>query len=133
MVFIEFIAVIFVILFLEKRKTNNVNKKVAEMTARGEFDPKDYNLFNKLWQDAFYDWQHDRKLFPKEYWSYFERNEKARDKYIVGIVSKQEMETGHKPVLCDPYYNRDTFNPFGYFKPYEEKIRIYNETGKMYY
>lgn len=132
MVIIELIAVIFVILFIEKRKNNNSNKKIAEMKARGEFDSKNYQFFERAWQDASYDWLNERKLYPKEYWSYLERNPEALKIYKSGIVGKQEMEAGYKPVLCNPYYDKHTFDPFQSFNAYKEKIRIYNETGKFY-
>lgn len=93
----------------------------------------DFNKFHMLWSDAADDWAHDRKMFPKEYWAYLERNEKARNAYIEGLVGKQEMELGLKPVLCSPYYNKDTFDPFGMFNSYKEKIKIFNETGRLYF
>lgn len=125
---------IFLILFLnDKSKTVKANKKVAEMDARGEFDPQDYNKFSMLWQDAAYDWEGERKMFPKEYWAYFERNDKARQAYIQGLVGKQEMEAGRKPILSG-YYDKHTYNPFGMFNSqYAEKIKIFNETGRMYF
>ena len=133
MVLVELLAVIFVLWLADRRKTAKANKKVAEMPARGEFIAKNYSFFNKAWQDASYDWSGERKMFPKEYWAYFERNDKARAAYIEGLVGQQEMNSGYKPVLCDPYYNKYTFDPFGVFESYKEKIKIFYETGKFYY
>jgi len=63
----------------DKHKTVKINQKVSAMNARGEFLPQDYNKFYTLWNDATNDWIHERKMFPKEYWAYFERNENAKN------------------------------------------------------
>ena len=117
----------------DKRKTSKINQKAFVMTARGEFLTQDYNKFYTLWNDASEDWIHGRKMFPKEYWAYFERNEKAKNAYIEGLVGQQEMKEGLKPILHDAIYNKNTFNPFGMFEIYKDKIKEYNETGRLQY
>jgi hypothetical protein len=117
----------------DSRKKAHANKKISEMSARGEFLNKNYQLFNKAWQDAEDDWQHDRKLFPKEYQAYLERNPEAKKSYIEGLVGEQEKKAGNKPVLSPAYYDKNTFNPFGNFNTYKDKIKEYNETGKLYF
>jgi len=117
----------------DKHKATKINRKVSAMNARGEFLPQNYSKFNAFWDAAADDWIHDRKMFPKEYWAYFERNEKAKNAYIEGLVGQQEMKEGLKPVLHNATYNKDTFDPFGVFDSYKEKIKEYNETGKLYF
>ena len=123
-----------VVLFADdKRKTCIANQKVSEMDARGEFLHKDYSRFRQIWSDVDNDWANDRKLFPKEYWAYFDYHKDAKTAYVQGLVGQQEMKEGLKPVLCPPYYNKNTFNPFGAFDEYRKKIKEYNETGKTQY
>jgi len=117
----------------DKRKTAKVNKKVAEMTARGEFISKNYQFFNKAWQDAEDDWRNDRKMFPKEYQAYLERNPEAKKSYIEGLVGEQETKAGYKPVLCPSQYDKNTFDPFKQFDKYKEKADEYNGTGRLRY
>lgn len=117
----------------DKRKTNKINRKVSAMNARGEFLNKNYQLFNRSWQDAEDDWRHDRKMFPKEYQAYLERNPEAKKSYIEGLVGEQETKAGNKPVLSPAYYDKNTFNPFGKFDSYKDKIEEYNETWKLYF
>ena len=117
----------------DKRKTAKANKKVAEMAARGEFISKNYQFFNRAWQDAEDDWRHDRKMFPKEYQSYLEHNPEAKKSYIEGIVGDQETKAGYKPVLCPPTYDKNTFDPFRQFDQYKDKAVEYNETGRLRY
>lgn len=133
MVLVGFIAVMFILWLDDRRKAAKVNKKVSEMTARGEFINKNYQFFNKAWQDAEDDWQHDRKMFPKEYCAYLERNPEAKKSYIEGIVGEQETKAGYKPVLCPLQYDKSTFDPFKQFDRYKEKVKEYNETGRLYY
>ena len=128
-----FLVCLVALLIEDKRKTAKVNKKVAEMTARGEFIAKNYNFFNKAWQDAEDDWRHDRKMFPKEYQAYLERNPEAKKSYIEGLVGEQETKAGYKPVLCPPMYDKNTFDSFRQFDQYKEKAEEYTETGRLRY
>ena len=117
----------------DKHKTVKINQKVSAMNARGEFLPQDYSKFYTLWNDATNDWIHERKMFPREYWAYFERNENAKNAYIEGLVGQQEIKEGVKPILHGGIYDKNTFNPFGMFESYKDKIKKYNETGRLCY
>jgi len=116
----------------DSHKTAKANGKVSSMIARGEFLNKNYQFFNHAWQDAEDDWRHDRKMFPKEYQAYLERNPEAKKSYIEGLVGELETKAGNKPVLSPAYYDKNTFDPFRKFDLYKEKIKEYNETGKLY-
>ena len=85
MVLLQLIAIIVCLILNDRYKTAQANKKINAMIARGEFRNQNYQLFNKAWQDAEYDWQHDRKMFPEEYRAYLERNPEAKKSYIVGL------------------------------------------------
>lgn len=117
----------------DSHKTAKANRKVSAMSARGEFLNKNYQFFNRAWQDAEDDWRHDRKMFPKEYQAYLERNPEAKKSYIEGIVGEQETKAGCKPVICPAQYDKSSFNPFRKFNSYKDKINEYNKTGKLYY
>jgi len=102
--------------------------------AQGAFLPYDLNKHHMIWQDVYRDWDGEKKLFPTEYHAYFARNKEALEKYMVGLVSIQEIAEGRKPVLCVGTYNKFTFSPFhGFHYLYDEKIKIFNETGVFYY
>lgn len=131
------VGLILIILYLildDKYKTYKSNKKINAMISRGEFRSQNYQLFNKAWQDAENDWQHDRKMFPKESCAYLEKNPEAKKAYIEGLVGEKETKAGCKPVLCSAQYDKNTFDPFRKFNSsYKDKIKEYNETGKMQY
>ena len=133
MVLLQLIAIIVCLILNDRHKTAQANKKINAMIARGEFRNQNYQLFNKAWQDAEYDWQHDRKMFPEEYRAYLERNPEAKKSYIVGLVGEQETKAGCKPVLCPPSYDKNTFDPFRQFGGYKDKIKTFNETGRLDY
>lgn len=118
----------------DSHKAAKANRKISEMSARGEFLNKNYQFFNRAWQDVEDDWQHVRKMFPKEYQAYLERNPEAKKSYIEGIVGEQETKAGNKPVLSPAYYDKNKFDPFGNFNSsYKEKIDEYNGSGKLYF
>jgi len=133
MVLLQLIAIIVCLILNDRYKAAQATKKINAMIARGEFLNKNYKLFDKAWQDAEYDWQHERKMFPKDCCAYLERNPEAKKSYIAGLVGEQEAKAGCKPVLSPAYYDKNTFDPFGKFNTYKDKIAQYNETGRLDY
>lgn len=109
------------------------HKRAAEYRDQGgfrRFPSEDYHL--KLIDDYERDWKGERKVFPKEYHAYFEKNQEARFVYEIALAQKQEEAEGFKPYPVFTY-NRYTFNPFSHFHyRYDEKIKIFNEKGIYY-
>lgn len=130
---IGFIVVAIIVLLIDGSKTAKAHKKTAEMKENGAFLPASDLRFSEIYQDMCRDWNEDRKLYPKEYWGYLERNDEARNEYSAGLTCQQEIKEGYQPTLCIGTYNKHTYDPFSFFRPYEKYIDIFNKTGKMYY
>lgn len=133
MALVELIVIIVVLFLIEQSRTAKSNKKVNEMVKNGAFLEQSWPRFHMIYSDMYDDWNGERKLYPKEYWTYMERNNKAVGAYAGALASQQEIKEGRRPSLCIGTYNKNTYDPFGMFNSqYTEKIKIFNETGKFY-
>ena len=105
------------------------------VNARGGLDPIDYTKHNMFEQDFYRDWNGERKNFRKDYIPYLEKNPKALASYIFHLAQHEEWMRGLRPVEAPIDYDKRTFNALARFdgSRYGEYIRIYNQTGIMYY
>lgn len=109
------------------------SRMTANALARGAYRPSN-DKFDMYVQDAYDDWKSEKKLFPKEYRKYLARNPDARREYMFALVSKREVDEGYYPTCIVGTFDCSTFDPFaGFNHRYLEKIKIFNETGKLYY
>lgn len=133
MYFLAIIAIIFCLVKDSNRK-EKLKKAYERMVDEGVFLPKNPQKSSMINQDIWYDWHGDKELFPKEYINYFEKNTQALIKYIMALQCREEIKLGYQPSYCLGSYNKHTYNPFKNFNTlYQEKIKIFNETGKYYY
>jgi len=116
------------------KKDYTMKQKCKTMHDQGAFRPTDYQRFHMIHSDMFNDWYlGERKFYPKEYEAYFERNDKARADYTGCLTSQQEAKEGLRPVLAMTF-NRFTYDPFeGFHYNYDNYIKIFNETGRLYF
>lgn len=131
------IVVLIIVLFLvveNKSHTNDINENCKRLEEQGAFLEVDYRRNDMIRQDIMEDWRNEKKMFPEEYVKYLEMNPNAFKRYVIGLISKIEIEEGLQPQFCVGVYNKNTYVPFSSFHYlYDEKIKIYNETGKYYY
>lgn len=82
-------------------------------------------------QDVINDWHSgERKYFPKEYWRYLELNKNARIQYYSLYSDYLCYKAGVKGVPKD----YDWEHPMkGFENANLENIKIFNETGKIYF
>lgn len=112
-----------------------VKRNVERMEAQGAFLPRDYQRDNILFQEYLQNWVYDGgTLIPKEYHEYFHQNPKAVAIYCIALAQEQQIKEGLSPTMCPGTYNKFTYDPFRTFKSnYEEKIKLYEETGRVYF
>lgn len=112
------------------------NKKCQEdARLRQAFRDTDYIKQGMWYQDFCDDWfRGEKKYVPKKYHEYFKRNKKAAYQYLLALTSEKELRAGLRPSLAPGTFDIRTYNPFEGFKyQYEEKVNIFNETGKYYW
>lgn len=115
-------------------KNAQSKKKCEQLRNQGAFLKRDYQRNDMLFQDYWMDWfAGEGEFVPKEYHAYFHRNPEAAKEYIAALTSAQLIREGLAPIYCIGLYNKNTYDAFGRFNSlYREKIKIFNETGKLY-
>ena len=85
-------------IWLHDRKVKKDRQaKVDEIGRRGIFDPMSEQVHVRFSYDFFRDWEGERKLVPREYVAYLERNRKALNCYANSWISEQEFNAGYRP------------------------------------
>lgn len=90
----------------------------------------DFISHGKISEAVNADWKNGRNLFPREYVAYFEVNPAARDIYIDSFVYAAETEFGFRPLLKFGCVYTDPFESFKTL--YSVRIRLFNDTGRLY-
>ena len=129
------LVIVIYFLFKSASESAESKKKCAQLVDQGAFWKRDYERNNILFHDYYMDWfAGEGEFVPKEYHDYFRRNKEAAIMHTKALTSAQLIKEGLSPIWCGGLYNKYTFEPFGAFNHlYKDKIKIFNETGKLYF
>ena len=121
-------------IWLHDRKVKKDRQaKVDEIGRRGIFDPMSEQVHVRFSYDFFRDWEGERKLVPREYVAYLERNRKALNCYANSWISEQEFNAGYRPFHSSFAYDKRNFKPYAVFEnQYLWRIKELNENGLYY-
>lgn len=117
------------------RESYTIARNTNIALAKGHFDRMDCATHNRIYQDYLDDWKGERKKFSENDIPYLEKNRTALTKYIMSQTWMEEKRRGLLPYgIAVVVYDKRTFNPIAdFYKMYGEKIKIFNETGRVYY
>lgn len=134
MALLAFLVLALFIWLADLNQTAKMKEKYEEMKERGSFDDRDNEREHIIWQDMYSDWYNEKKMFPEEYQAYLRMNKTALRGYVAALTSDQEMKEGLYPMGVIGSYNKYTYDPFKAFhSAYDDLIKIYNETGVLYF
>jgi hypothetical protein len=98
-------------------KRTNVNRKVAEMEARGCFKHTNYDYENLVKDVVIEDWNSgSRELYPKILIPFFEKNAGALFGYQDALTKQKVCDAGYKPMgVPDVVFTGPYWHPFMFY------------------